>query len=142
MAARIGDLQLAQKYLKQASEIDLGNNMGNAAGGVHAAALGGVWQAMVFGFAGVRIHEDRISFSPQFLPHWRRLAFPLEWRGRKLQIAIEPHTIRVAISGSGPLYLQVEEASKIHAEPGIEYVAERSDQIWGMWRSADRKEAV
>ncbi len=53
VAARLGDLPLAEKYLRQAAEIDLGNNMGNAAGGVHAAAIGGLWQAIVFGFAGM-----------------------------------------------------------------------------------------
>src|SRR5262249_61654959 len=36
LAARLGDTTLAQHYLKQAAEIDLRNNMGNAAGGVHA----------------------------------------------------------------------------------------------------------
>jgi kojibiose phosphorylase len=48
LAARLGEEALARQYLKQASEIDLGNNMGNAAGGVHAASIGGLWQAVVF----------------------------------------------------------------------------------------------
>ncbi|HEX6802544.1 MAG TPA: glycosyl hydrolase family 65 protein [Terriglobales bacterium] len=142
IAARIGDLQLAQKYLQQAAEIDLGNNMGNAAGGVHAAALGGLWQAMVFGFAGVRIHEHGISFFPRLLSHWRRLAFPLEWRGRKLRVSIEPRAIRVAVSGSGPINLAVEGASNLQAEPGNEYTTEQSEPGWEAWRQAARKEAV
>ena len=58
--------------------------MGNAAGGVHAAALGGLWQAMVFGFAGLQMSSDGLTFSPMLLPHWRRLAFPFEWRKREL----------------------------------------------------------
>ena len=45
---------LAQTYFRQAAEIDLANNMGNAAGGVHMGALGGLWQAAVFGAAGLR----------------------------------------------------------------------------------------
>ena len=32
--------------------------MGNAAGGVHMAALGGLWQAVVFGFAGVSLSAE------------------------------------------------------------------------------------
>jgi kojibiose phosphorylase len=134
IAARVGDLPLAQKYLKQASEIDLGNNMGNAAGGVHAAALGGLWQAMVFGFAGVRVQENGIGFSPHLLSHWSRMAFPFEWRRRKLRISIEPHTIRVAISGSKPIHLELEGASKIDAEPENEYLAERNGYGWKPWR--------
>ncbi|HEY5216283.1 MAG TPA: glycoside hydrolase family 65 protein, partial [Pseudolabrys sp.] len=48
VAARLGDGALAQAYFRQAAEIDLANNMGNAAGGVHMGALGGLWQAAVF----------------------------------------------------------------------------------------------
>ena len=134
IAARVGDLPLAQKYVKQASEIDLGNNMGNAAGGVHAAALGGLWQAMVFGFAGVRVQENGIGLSPHLLSHWSRMAFSLEWRRRRLRISIEPRTIRVAISGPQPIHLELEGASKIDAEPENEYLAERNGQGWKPWR--------
>ena len=55
VAARLGDTALAERYFRQAAEIDLADNMGNAAGGVHAGALGGLWQAAVFGFAGLRL---------------------------------------------------------------------------------------
>jgi hypothetical protein len=55
IAAQIGYMECAESYLKQAAEIDLGNNMGNAAGGVHAAALGGLWQAIVLFPQGSRV---------------------------------------------------------------------------------------
>src|SRR5205807_7125940 len=99
LAARLGETALAQRYLKQAAEIDLGNNMGNAAGGVHAAAIGGLWQAVVFGFAGLKTCSDGLSLAPNLLSHWRRLAFPFQWRGRKLQISIEPSRLGVVVSG-------------------------------------------
>jgi trehalose/maltose hydrolase-like predicted phosphorylase len=133
IAARLGNSELAQKYLKQASEIDLGNNMGNAAGGVHAAALGGLWQAIVFGFAGLKTGSDNLTFAPNLLPHWRRLAFPLQWRGRKLQIEIDPKTTRVAVSGTQPFKLGMEGGSEITAEPEGGYVAERTQQGWKPW---------
>jgi len=142
IAARIGDRVLAQRYLKQASEIDLGNNMGNAAGGVHAAALGGLWQAMVFGFAGLRTHSDRVSLSPNLLSHWRRLAFPFEWRGRKLHVSMRSSAIRVAISGALSVQLCVEGGPQIHAMSQGEYVTERTDRGWRPWQLAERKELI
>ena len=63
-------------------EIDLSDNLGNAAGGVHAAALGGLWQAAVFGFGGVRLGEDGPEPNPCLPPSWKRLAFRLRWRGQ------------------------------------------------------------
>src|SRR5439155_14546061 len=135
MAARLGDGHLAQQYVKQASEIDLGNNMGNAAGGVHAAALGGLWQAMVFGFAGLRSYPDHVSFAPNLLSHWRRLASPFEWRGRKLRVSMDPSAIRVAISGPPPIQLCIEGGPQIHATSEGEYVAERTDRGWRPWQA-------
>ena len=55
-------------YFRQAAEIDLANNMGNAAGGVHMGALGGLWQAAVFGAAGLSAREDGIAVDPHLLP--------------------------------------------------------------------------
>lgn len=95
MSARFRDVQLADKYLKQAAEIDLGNNMGNAAGGVHAAAIGGLWQAMVFGFAGLELRPDGVLLNPFLLPRWSSLTVPLQWRGRRLRIVLAPEEVRV-----------------------------------------------
>jgi kojibiose phosphorylase len=134
MAARIGDLKCAQSYLKQAAEIDLGNNMGNAAGGVHAAALGGLWQAMIFGFAGFRMQRDGLSFAPNLLPNWQRLSFPLQWRGRKLRVCIEPQAIRVSADGQEALRLRLDGGGDIVASPGCEYVAERTASGWETWQ--------
>jgi kojibiose phosphorylase len=133
LAARIGDKERAQSYLKQAAEIDLGNNMGNAAAGVHAAALGGLWQAIVFGF---RTQSDGVSLAPNLLSHWRRLSFPLQWRGRELRVCIEPESVRVGTAGEEPFRLRLEGGSEIVATPGQEYVAERTESGWGTWRMA------
>ncbi len=81
-AARLGDMTLARKYFRQASEIDLSDNRGDAAGGVHAAALGGLWQAAVFGFAGLRLGEDGPRLDPKLPPGWDELSFRIRWRGK------------------------------------------------------------
>jgi kojibiose phosphorylase len=136
IAARIGDTERAKSYLKQAAEIDLGNNMGNAAAGVHAAALGGLWQAMVFGFTGFRPQADGVSFAPNLLPNWQRLSLPLQWRRRKLRVRIETKTVRVGVAGDGSFRLRLQGGSEIVAMPGQEYVAERTKSGWGDWRVA------
>ena len=134
VAARIGDMSCAEKYVKQAAEIDLGNNMGNAAGGVHAAALGGLWQAIVFGFAGFRPRSDGVSFAPNLLTNWRHLSFPLQWRGRQLRASIEQQSIRVNVVGTEALRLRLEGGPEIVANPGHEYIAEKTESVWGEWR--------
>lgn len=90
VAARLGDLTLATRYFRQAIEIDLADNMGNAAGGVHAAALGGLWQAVVFGFAGLRLTDHGPEYHPNLPPHWDDLALRCTWRGRIYELKRPP----------------------------------------------------
>ena len=83
VAARLGDTTLAERYFRQAAEIDLADNMGNAAGGVHAGALGGLWQAAVLGFAGLRFcGESPDEHRANLPPSWRSLSMRFQWRGR------------------------------------------------------------
>jgi len=133
-AARLGDMEIASRYLQQAAEIDLGNNMGNAAGGVHAAAIGGLWQAMVFGFAGLEACTDALSLNPRLLPQWKRVTFPLQWRGRKLRVSLEPSAVRVVIEeGADPLKLQLSGGTEVEAYPNRQYFAEPARNGWGRW---------
>jgi kojibiose phosphorylase len=134
LAARLGDMEIASRYLQQAAEIDLGNNMGNAAGGVHAAAIGGLWQAMVFGFAGLEACTDALSLNPRLLPQWKRVTFPLQWRGRKLRVSLEPSAVRVVIEeGADPLKLQLSGGTEVEAYPNRQYFAEPARNGWGRW---------
>src|SRR5262249_33204477 len=64
VAARLGEIEVALRYLRQTIAIDLSNCMGNAAGGVHAGALGGLWQAVVLGFGGLRVVRNGLRFAP------------------------------------------------------------------------------
>ena len=82
IAARLGDMAMAEKYFRQAGEIDLSDNMGNASGGIHAAALGGLWQAAVFGFAGLSLGDDGPRLDPKLPAAWRELSFRIRWRGK------------------------------------------------------------
>lgn len=82
MAARLGEVELAMRYFRLTAAIDLANRMGNAAGGVHAAALGGLWQAVVFGFAGLTWSAEGPRLHARLPEAWRGLRFNLLWRGR------------------------------------------------------------
>ena len=82
LAARLGRMPLAEHYFRQSAEIDLANNMGNAAAGVHIGALGGLWQAVVFGFAGLNLNQDDPTYDPRLPAGWQRLSMRFHHRGR------------------------------------------------------------
>lgn len=70
----------AYDHFMQAALVDLGNVRLNANDGVHAASAGGVWQALIFGFGGVRMTESGPVASAKLPSNWKRLKFKLKWR--------------------------------------------------------------
>jgi trehalose/maltose hydrolase-like predicted phosphorylase len=89
VAARLGDVALAERYFRDTAAIDLADTTGGSAGGVHIAALGGLWQAAVFGFAGLSWRDDGISIEPHLPPAWEAMEFRAHWRGRRVHIRID-----------------------------------------------------
>jgi trehalose/maltose hydrolase-like predicted phosphorylase len=86
-AARLGDLETAEGYFERAANLDLDFGRGvTAAGGVHIAALGGMWHALVFGFGGMFVGEKGPRFEPRVPASWRTLRFPVLWRGARLRV--------------------------------------------------------
>jgi len=81
LAANLGEAAEAYKYFMQAATVDLEDSRGNTADGIHAASAGGVWQAVVFGFAGIQLKDSIPIANPHLPPTWTRLKFKLQWRG-------------------------------------------------------------
>ncbi len=73
----------AYEHFMRAALVDLEDVRGNAHEGIHAASTGGTWQAVVFGFAGVRLTQTGpIIDTPHLPPGWTRLNFKLHWHGQ------------------------------------------------------------
>ena len=97
LAARLGDAALAERYFRETMNIDLGDTGGRVAGGVHIGALGALWQAAVFGFAGISFDRDRICINPCLPETWKVMRFPVRFRGRLLRIEVRGDPLRVAV---------------------------------------------
>ncbi|MBX6773277.1 MAG: hypothetical protein IRY83_16255, partial [Chloroflexi bacterium] len=134
LAARLGDLDLARRYFRQAAEIDLANTMGNAAGGIHLGALGGLWQAAVLGFGGLRIGPRGLAFEPQVPEHWQSLSYSLYWRGRHLRVraSARPRSLEIELRSGSPLTVELGEENAVSARitPGRTVRGEASNSTW------------
>ncbi len=135
VAARVGAVDEAERYFDMAAGIDLDDRMGNAAQGVHVATMGGLWQAAVFGFGGVRADGDVLRIDPVLPPSWERLSFPLHWRGIRVRVDLDREALTVHLDrptalalGDGPPYRL----------SGGSFVARRGDHGWsGLEPAAD-----
>jgi kojibiose phosphorylase len=75
MACRVGDTGAAYEHFMRAARADLFDVRDNAGDGIHGASAGGLWQAVVFGFAGLEQTEDGWRTHPNLPEHWKRVAF-------------------------------------------------------------------
>ncbi len=91
VACMMDDPQQAYTHFTRAALVDLEDVRGNAAEGVHAASAGGLWQAIVFGFAGLRLTGAGPVAVPRLPAHWTRLKFRLYWRGQAYTFDIRPY---------------------------------------------------
>jgi len=119
VAARLGDGEMALRYFRATAAIDLSDTQVAIGGGVHIAALGGLWMMTVFGFAGLSVLDDGIALDPKLPTGWTRLAFPLQWRGRKIHIGIDQAESRLeARLDSGAPMTVVVNGSSNQLQPG------------------------
>jgi trehalose/maltose hydrolase-like predicted phosphorylase len=96
-AARSGDLETAKRFFERAANLDLDFSHGvTAAGGVHIAALGGMWHALVYGFGGMFVRDEGPRFEPQIPEDWNTLRFQVMWRGARLRVAATNGSAEVA----------------------------------------------
>ena len=86
---RTGDKGKAYRYLRRAAFIDLLNLQKNTREGIHAANAGGVWQIIVFGFAGVKTDDKgELIIEPNMPKDWKNLNFKLWHNNKRLNINI------------------------------------------------------
>jgi trehalose/maltose hydrolase-like predicted phosphorylase len=90
LLARAGLLIPAMETLRLASRLDLDDVTRTTAGGLHLAAMGSVWQAIVWGIAGMRPTRSALLVDPHLPPGWTGLEIPVRYRGARIRIRIEP----------------------------------------------------
>lgn len=94
LASEIGYKERALEYFTYALLMDLADIAGNVEDGIHIATIGGTWMAMVYGFAGMRDYNGRISFNPKPLPEgMEKLRFPLTIRGQELAVEMTRESV-------------------------------------------------
>lgn len=98
MAAEVGHLGLATRYLEKTAFVDVDDLSHNVKDGVHMAAMAGTWLALVHGFAGLREAQGTLSFTPRLPRSVRRLAFSLLFRGRRLDVDLRRRAATYTVS--------------------------------------------
>ncbi len=113
IAAEVGYHDAAMDYFRQALYVDLADLHGNTVDGLHVASAGGVWSALVFGFAGMGDRKGRLRFEPRLPADWTRLCFRIAWRGSRLRVELTQDEIEISVLEVGEPGVQL----RVRGEP-------------------------
>jgi trehalose/maltose hydrolase-like predicted phosphorylase len=113
LLARAGRPDEALAMLRTALALDLDDLTGTTGAGLHMANLGGVWQAVLGGIAGVHVQAGVLIVDPRLPAAWQRLRLRFRCLGRRVRLDITAE--RTEIWADGPLMAAVagEEPRKV-----------------------------
>lgn len=99
LLARDGRPDEALDLLRIALRMDLDDQTGTTANGLHMATMGSVWQAFLFGFAGAWVRDGVLDLDPVLPSQWPQLQLRFRCLGRKVRLEIGHDCVEVAADG-------------------------------------------
>jgi trehalose/maltose hydrolase-like predicted phosphorylase len=93
----VGDLNRAYNLFNFSLCTDISNLYGNTCDGIHAACLGGTWQAIIFGFAGIKIKKEKLHIAPRMPRTWNKILFSFIWKGVLFKFEMGCNSVKVRL---------------------------------------------
>lgn len=117
LAAKIGKVDWAYKFLMKAAQLDL---LGGYKlflgplyiGGTHPAANGGTWMVTVQGFGGLEALEDAIALNPHLPKHWEELAYAFRYADFECKAVIGQKEFTVQVLNQTANQLKIRSGGK------------------------------
>lgn len=124
LACRIGYREESYRYFAESARMDLDDYHNNFYAGIHAANMAGTWQAIVFGFGGVRVQKGMLLIEP-FLPEaWEGYSFHISYQGSKLKISVSVSGSEVELENDVPVCFMARGVKKELNGKGDKWVEE------------------
>lgn len=109
IAAEIGQEDLAMRYFLETLYTDVANLHANTRDGLHLACAGGLWQALVSGFGGLRDNGGaRLSIDPHLPSEWKSLEYQIRVKGGTLRIRVTHEDITATRLEGQPMTILIQ----------------------------------
>ena len=95
VAVQCYDADYAHLFFARALDTDFGKEATLCNEGIHAANCGGIWQDVIFGFAGISMKDGVLKINPSIPSAWKELSIRMVWDGCKTKITIDINHITV-----------------------------------------------
>jgi maltose phosphorylase len=95
LAARLGYVDKAYELYLRTTRLDLDDYNKEVAEGCHITSMGGAWLAIVHGFAGMTIKNDKLHFDPVLPKQWQSYAFKIRFRGELVKVMVDRAGVKI-----------------------------------------------
>ncbi|MBN2665192.1 MAG: glycoside hydrolase family 65 protein, partial [Bacteroidales bacterium] len=95
LAARLHDSERAYTLYLRTARLDLDDYNQEVKDGLHITSMAGTWLAIVQGFGGMRIRNERVCFNPLIPSAWESYSFTIRYRNNPLRVEVNGAAINV-----------------------------------------------
>jgi maltose phosphorylase len=106
-AAKLGLIEDAYQFYLRTSRLDLDDYNKEVHEGLHITSMAGTWMSIVEGFGGMRMKENKLSFTPQIPVQWKAYSFKINFRNQILKINVSQNQTNFELEGNEDLQIFV-----------------------------------
>ena len=126
--ARARDYARVLEALEVASRIDLDDLTGTSSAGLHIATMGGLWQALALGLAGLRACGGRLHLDPRLPASWSALEVHVRFRGSG--VVVRRDRTQMTITAESPIEIVIDDRAYTVGARGLVFI--RRYDTWGL----------
>jgi maltose phosphorylase len=106
-AAKLDRMEQAYTFYLRTSRLDLDDYNKEVKEGLHITSMAGTWMSIVEGFGGMRIHNDKLSFTPRIPKQWESYSFKINFRHRILKVTVSHKGNSFILDGKEEMSIRV-----------------------------------
>ena len=88
LASALGKIDEAYTLYLRTARLDLDDYNKEVHEGLHITSMAGTWLSIVEGFAGMRVKNGKLHFTPRLPKHWKSLSFKVIFQGEIKEIKL------------------------------------------------------
>ncbi|WP_341215109.1 glycoside hydrolase family 65 protein [uncultured Wocania sp.] len=110
-AAKLNRMEQAYQFYLRTSRLDLDDYNHEVHEGLHITSMAGTWMSIVEGFGGMRIKDNKLSFTPRIPKQWEAYSFKVNFRNHILKVNISQKQTDFEILSGNELEILVNDKS-------------------------------
>ncbi len=107
LASRIGNIAKAYELYLRTAKLDLDDYNHEVGEGLHITSMAGTWLAIVEGFGGMRITDDKVRVNPLVPEQWKSYSFHARFRGVLFLVRVTRDEVTISNLSDKPLKISL-----------------------------------